>query len=342
MAQKTYVEPRKYEVGPDISQEKYQELVLAIADWFSKTRRTTEPAAAARKAIQDCLDGLKSDGSKWFEASLASLSARIKIKCNFDLDTMQPLMKASEKQKQKKERERARLERKRLKDQDDLHIPGELRAEQKQLGAKRTAEYGTDPKSLLSTKELRYWEKLKRDYIQQFPELAIASAQAELEQLCDMHVLSARYRLKLLNGERVDPNDRARVGEELLRLKKGLGILPDQLEKKVKQNTETTIAAAADKLAKLGNWRELRQRFWVEEMLQLYQMSQEPSADGLGYQLDEIGLFGLTKCRTCHCAKCGHRNYVGISVDELENHLVKIGRIRIEEPDAGSSAPPTA
>src|SRR5215204_3858607 len=110
---KVYREPIKYELGTDISNEKYHELVAGLTAWFATTRKTKAPGVLAKQEVQLCMQGLKKDGTPWFGAASSSLASRLRIMCRFDLETMKPLERASDKQKAKKDKEKARLAAKR-------------------------------------------------------------------------------------------------------------------------------------------------------------------------------------------------------------------------------------
>lgn len=335
--QRRLLTPKVYKVGEDITLEKYQEVLVAVTDWFSKIRNTTEPGAKARQSLQECLDGTTSEGQPWFAAANTSLAARIRSKCRYDIETMQPLLAASDRQREKKQRERKLAAKRRAKAGTDPLIPQELTDEQRRLGAKNL-QYGDDPTVLLSSKELQFWRELYTGYVQQFPELVAISAQSELKQLCDIQTLAERYRMQMLTGQRVDIKDRASVGQDIERLKKALGIHPDQLAKRSQDKIETSIGAVAAKLD-VDQWRVMRAKFWLEELIQIYQMYMQPRADGVGYQMDEVGLYGMTKCRTCLCPVCGTRNFVGIKIQEIERKLIEEGLLEPLDPPTAAPEP---
>lgn len=333
MGQKRYLEPIKYEVGKDISHEQYNEALEKIALFFEQTRpNEREHLSLARQAMKECLEGVTKDGQKWFGAATSSLAARVKIKCRFDITTMMPLINASDERRRKKTKEKERLKKKR--EVTDEYIPETLRKEMEKVhGKKLKPAYGDDPNLLLSTDEHRKWREYKEAYLRQFPaELGSIAAQAELDTLCDLHILNERHRLKLLNGVQVDPNDRKTVVDQLDKLKTSLGIHPNQLAKRIQSKTDTTIGAAAARLEQMGDWRLLRQRFLAEELLQAFQMYMTPTADGLDFQLDKVGLFSATKCMTCSCKKCGHGNFAGLGLDEVRGWLVEKGYLAEVDP----------
>jgi len=314
-----------YKVGEDISEEKYNELILKVGDWYAESRtKLKEPNVAARQALDCCLKGVKvSDPSQaWKGVETAPFATRVRIACRFDVEKMEPLRTVSEANRIKKEKQAARDAKKRQKSSIDPNIPDEVRK-----GLQNSAKYGDDPSVFLSSEEQKNWQKLHDEYVSQFPELGSINAAAELNSLCDLLIVSDRNRLKILKGEKVDPFEQKGLTDQIVNLKKALGIHPDQLAKRVQSQTGGSIGELVKRLEEIPNWREIRDKFWVEEMLQVFQMYMTPSPreDLGGYQLDDIGLFGLTRCRTCACAKCGHRNYVGISIDEIEGKLVEEG-----------------
>lgn len=334
MAQQVYVAPVKYEVGKDIVQEKYEELVLRVADWFAESRRSKEPAILARQLIQESLEGKTKDGQPWFSAAMATLASRIRMKCRFDMDTMQPLRTGSEKTKTKKAKERERTAKRRRDAGEDPNIPDEIRK-----GLQKEAKYGDNPNVFLSSAEEAAWQALRKAYVVQFPDLATVNADAELKLLCDLHIVNERHRTKILQGVPVDSRAQSDLLAKISDLKKALGIHPDQLAKRNQSKSDVSIGAMAAHLESLGNYRELRERFWVEELLQMYQMYMTPSADGLRYQLDEVGLFGLTRSKPCLCPQCGHRVFAGLDIQEIEAWLVTKGALTAVVEDASTTPP---
>jgi len=323
-AARAYHQPLVYRVGEDISHERYNECIAAIGDWFAKSRKTTEPVALAREALHECLEGKTKAGNPWYSAARSTLAARVRSKCRFDIDEMKPLEKATPSRKAQKKRDREATSKKRKATKHERMV-----AEVKEIEAQRS-----NPTSALVGEEKTRWDELRRAYIRQFPEeLSTVAAQAELETLCDLHILTERQRADLLSKRPVDYRDRESVSKQFNTLKKNLGIHPEQLAKRVKEKTDTTIGAAVAKLTGMGDdWRDLRKRFWAEELIQILQMYHTPRADGITHHLDEVGLFGMTKCRTCECAKCGIRNFVGISEPEIVEYLKKEGHIREVDP----------
>jgi hypothetical protein len=151
--------------------------------------------------------------------------------------------------------------------------------------------------------------------------------------LVDLHVVHERNRLKLIKGERVDPVAMASNTKLMTDLKKAMGIHPEQLIKRTAGDSKATIADAAGKFDAMPP--ALRDQMWLEELLLLFQQYHTPSPreDGDGYQLDDIGLFGQTRCRTCACSKCGQKNFVGINIDEVTDYLAKKGTLEELEPE---------
>lgn len=338
MAQTRYVDPIKYVVGKDIDETRYQEVLLRIADWFAESRRTKEPALLARQLVQDCLDGKTKDGQPWFAAATATLESRIRMKCRFDIVKLEPLRTGSEKTRTKKEKERERQAKKRRESGEDPNIPDEVRKD-----LQKSAKYGDNPNTFLSSGEEKAWHELRKAYVTQFPDLSTINADAELKLLCDLHIVNERQRLRLLKGEYVEPKTQTEILGRIADLKKALGIHPDQLAKRNQSKTDTSIGAAAARLESMGNYREMREKFWVEELLQLWQMYMTPTADGYSYQLDDVGLFGLTRSRPVVCPRCDHRVFAGLSIDEIEAWLIQKGVLRqveVKEPVDESTPTP--
>lgn len=321
--QRLVPETRVYVVGEDLTTEEYNAIILGLADWYAKTRDTREPAALARQEFDFCLRGVNKQGIPWKTMESAPLRSRVLSMCRFDIDTKQGRENATDKQKRKKQREKERLKQRAQAAQQDPLIPDELRKEQR-----RTARYGDNPNVFLSSEEEREWRRYREGILKEHPELNTVTMSALLDQLCDRIVLQKRQRMKVLGGERVDPQDSLGTATEIEKLTKMLGISADQLAKKVTSKQDTSVAAAAARLDSMGDWRKIRLRWFAEEMLQAYASFMRPTADGLGYQLDEVGLFGLTRCRAVECPKCNTLNYAGFTIDEIEGWLVAQGYLK--------------
>lgn len=336
-----YQEPTVYEIGKDISQEDYNLAVQRIGDWFSQIRSTREPVLLARQTLDRCLKGVTAKGQPWWTAARMSLNGRVRAMCNFDLKTMQPILSSSEKQKRKRERDKksAKTRREREKQTENKLLTDEVRQELRRQGI----TYGQEVTTLLTYEEEKKWKKWHADYVRDFPWLDSASSRAELGQLCDLLIMQERMRMDRVSGKRrVDQKDAIELVDEMYKLKKTLGILPEQLAKRVSESTDSvTIGMAAAKLdPNQGmDYRAVRQEAFKQEVLQIFQMFHTRRADGKGYQLDEPGLFALTRCRTCECAGCGHRNVAGFLESELREYLVNEGLLEPEVlDDAGTQA----
>jgi hypothetical protein len=318
-AQKTYRQPIAYEIGKDLPQEQYEAIMVAVGDWFREWRATDEPMADARFRIKCCLEGTTIEGQPWFSAWNSTFAARMRMLCRFDIEKMQPIRTGDEKRRQRKQatREKEYAARRAGNAANDPHIPeltkGELNG---------AVNYGT--KALpVTDAEQRTWEEYRDAYLIQFPELRTVNAKGELSMLCDLHVVHERNRLKLLKGERIDANALLDTTRMIADLKKALGIHPDQLQKRVDKDRTGSLADAVARFESMP--QAVRDKFLAEELLLLWQMYQTPSprGDGSGYQLDEVGLFGATRCATCACAKCGHVNFRGLSVEQIQGWLEK-------------------
>jgi hypothetical protein len=318
-----------YEVGKDISQATFDHLGVAVADWFRSWRPDhKEPAADARLRIKCCLEGKTLNGASWYSHWNSSFATRMRMLARFDVDKMQgittgdPVKKAS-KQKAKAKEMRERTEKAGTRDK---YIPDITR---KELDGR--IHYG-DKAMPITEAEQKLWREYRDAYLAEFPELRTVNARGELSSLCDLQIVHERNRLKLLNGDRIEAQEMLETTKLITELKKALNIHPEQVAKRVKAEEGGSIAEAAARFEALP--KEVRDRFLAEELLILYQQYMQPSPreDSGGYQLDEVGLFGATRCRTCHCSKCGQRNYAGFSIDEVETHLVARGWLVPENP----------
>lgn len=321
--QRLVAEPAVYTVPEDLTPERQTAVLLALTEWFSKSRSTREPAAVARQELDFCMRGVTKAGKPWKGMERATLAARVRSMCRFDLEKMEPLLNASDAQRKKKEREKELRRRKDARGMNAL-IPDELRAEMK-----RGFRAGDNPAVYLSSAEEAEWRKFKEDTLRDYPHLNNTTSLKLLDQLADLVMISERQRVGFLSGkEKVDYEDRAAVTQQIDRLMKILGIHSEQLIKRKDDKKDTSISAAALRMSQLGDYRKLRLRFWAEELLQIYAMFMQPSADGLTYQLDDVGLYGLTKTRVVCCPKCKTRNWAGLSIDEIEAWLVKSGLLK--------------
>lgn len=338
--QKRLVTPRVYEVEVDISAEKINELVMNLADWFVEIRPTVkEPTVLARQKINDCLEGKKTDGSPWFSAANSTFETRILMACRFDMVTMSGRKSADEKSKVNRVRKKEREVKNKLAKREDQNIPDEIRA-----NLRNSAKYGDNAQVFLSSAEHKRWTELQKAYQTEFPELKTINAEAELNKLLNLLIVDERQQMKLLQGKDTSVYDLKGITDQIVALKRALGIHPEQVAKRTKDTIGGSIAEVVARLEAMGDAKEIRAAFQTEEFLQLYQMYNSPSprADAGGYQLDEVGLFGMTRCRTCHCAGCGLRNYVGFDINEIEDHLKAEGVIEVEpEPSELAVRPMT-
>jgi hypothetical protein len=328
-------EPLVYEIGKDISLERYQEAIEKIADWLSQIRNTKEPVAAAKYYVDCCMRGVTpSDGkSKWFAMATSTLTNRIRSACRFDIDTMTPLVTADEKRKARKEKEKLRSRAKREAEKVDKNLPDEYR---KKLATDAT--YGEDPLVFFTSAELERRERLKDAYLKEYPQLRSVASESKLDMLLDLTLLLERIRFRQAKDQKgkTEEYQIQQLTKQIVELEKALNIHPDQLAKQQKEKEGGTIGEAVRRLEE-ATPIELRERWLAEELLVLFQMYHTPSPrqNMGGHQLDEVGLFGATRCRTCSCVKCGTRNYAGLDVEEIEQWLTdrKYLKVVTEESD---------
>lgn len=379
--------PTVYEIGVDLPEARYHELVQRVGDWFAEIRSTKEPVAAARAAIDACLRGVKpSDGTTpWDAAATASLAKRIRMACRFDLDTMQPLRTGTEKTKKKKEQAKLRKERLKAAATVDPNYPAEYHASQAEaataaladaLGAPaagydyakigladrntrldgRTARpgdrtYGDDPLEFFTTAERARMEELRASYVHDYPELKGVASQAKLDMLLTLTLLMERLRFRAAKGEKTQAIEFQiqQLTKQIVELERALDIHPDQVRKRQKEREGGTIGEAVRRLEEQVS-PALLQRWLAEELILAFQSFHTPSPrdDRGGYQLDEVGLYGATRCRVTTCPECGTKQFAGFTVEEVEawlvanGYLVPTGRVADTAPVAAPEAPTDA
>ncbi len=319
----------EYEIGVDISKEMYLEVLSGLAQWFEQSRKTKEPAASAKHYLDSCMKGVKpSDGTPWQSMAMSSLAARVRSACRYDIILMQPIVKPAEAAKAKRDRERARYHEKKAAESQakvDPNLPKEYSM------APVDVSYGDSPLVFFTTNELKRRESLKEGYLKDFPQLRSVASEAKLDMLLDLTLLMERMRFRQAKDTdkgRATESAMQSMTKQIVELEKALNIHPDQLAKQQKEKEGGTIGEAVRRLDET-NPIELREKWLVEELLVLYQMyhQKSPRHNMGGYQLDEVGLFGLTRCRTCHCSSCGTRNYAGLNIEEVEDYLKKKGNL---------------
>jgi hypothetical protein len=333
------IQPIQYKIGRDVSQDTYTQWTLKIAEWFSERKPTLkEPVKVAKRYLDCCMRGTKprDPEKKWTGAEQWTLALRIRSACAYDVEKMAPIYNKLDRRRVRKNQLKQRLEKEKVRKRTDPLLPEAVR-----VLARKEATYGDDPSIFLSPKEHRRWVELKEQYTKQFPELALVNAEAELNVLCDLLVMSERHRLKMLNGEKMDTREYQNLINTIDSIKTTLGIHPNQLAKRVQERRAGSFAELLARFEGMDDARATRERHWIEELMQLYQMYHQPSPrnDMGGYQLDDVGLLGMTGCRTCKCASCGTHNFAGLKIDEVERYLEMREVLTVEsEPSQSADA----
>ena len=314
-----------YKIGEDLTQEHYDKVVVALASWFEKVRSTKEPVAAAKHVLDCCMRGVKaSDGQPWQTAATATLATRLKMAAQFDLELLKGIMTANIEKKQKRERDKLSKERRKLETQNDTGYGKEFTDLQK-------ASYGDSPLMFFTTAELKHREKLRKGYLQQFPQLDNIAAEGKLNLMLDLMLLVDRLRFRNADTRKgavkATENEIQSLTKQLVDLEKAMGIHPEQLAKLQKDSQGGSIGEAVKRMDEMGGAKQLRELAFAEELILAWQACQMPSprTNTGGYQVDEVALWGMTQCRTCECPKCGQRNVAGFSVEEIEAWLVAQG-----------------
>lgn len=306
-----------------------------------------------------------SDGkTPWDAAATATLAKRIRMACRFDLDTMQPLRTGSEKTRRKRDQEKLRKERKREQAKVDPNYPPEYRAptaavpvaapaadavpgerpggyDYAAIGLAdrntrldgRTARpgelgYGDDPLEFFTTAERQRMDEIRAAYLHDYPELKGVASQAKLEMLLTLTLLLERFRFRAAKGEKTVAIEQQiqQLTKQIIELERALDIHPDQVRKRQKEREGGTVGEAVRRLEEQVDPALLR-RWQAEELLLAFQSFHTPSPrdDRGGYQLDEVGLYGLTRCRVTTCPECGTKQYAGFRIEEVEAWLVQHG-----------------
>lgn len=319
-----------YTIGEDISEEKYREAIEKMADWLAQTRKSVkEPVVRAKQLMDACLQGRKpSDGGPWESAATVSLATRVRMAARFDIETMKGLETASERTKAKKAKEKARLDRRRAEKQKDLGYPEEYREK-----SPVELSYGDDPRAFFTTAERANYTRKQEALLKQFPQLDNVAQESKVAMYITLQILFERMQFRALAAgakkDEIVSTERAMedLTKRIVDLEKAMGIDPVTLHKTQDKKEGGTIGDAIRRFESMGDWREVRLKYWVEEMLLIYTMfmSSSPRTDMGSYQLDEVGLYGLTKTRVVECPHCGNTNWSGLKIEEIEQWLIDHG-----------------
>lgn len=334
--QRRLLTPIVYVVGDDISVEHHALLIAKLTDWLSQTRKTSAPSILAKQIIDACLKGVKPTDGKtpWFKAANTPFKTRIKQATNFDCSSDNPEewhgnVGRNEALRAKKTRERDRTETKARAHLGDQFLPDEVRQD-----LRKQVKYGDNPLILLSHEEETKWQELFKDFQKEYPHLRLASAEAELGLLCSLLVAQSRFQLQLLGGRTVDEVKFAKLVDQIPKIKESLDIHPNQINRRKEKAKSQSVGDAVAKFEAMGDWRQVRLAYWAKEIIQSVQMFNQPRADGSGYQLDEVGFFGLHRCGTCECSGCGQRNVRGLNYEDVERYAIEKKLIEPDDDDA--------
>lgn len=311
----------QYIVGVDLTQDRYDEILTALVEWFKEYRPGVEAEPAAKYALDCCMAGvvLKDGKTPWITLAKSTLQARIKAATRFDINTMSPL---------KKEKGTGRKK-------EAKTLVGNMMKSDRTYAYKRakpasTVEFGDNPLSLYTSLELKRRAALLEAYLTEFPQLDNVASRPKLDMMLDLILLLDRVRIRIGKNDgrqAAETEDQlTKLTKQLVDLEKALNIHADQLAKQQKEKEGGSIGEAVRRFEESVPL-ELRERWFAEELIMLYQMyhQRSPRQNMGGHQLDDIALFGATRCRTCSCSKCGERNFAGLSVEEIERYLIDVG-----------------
>lgn len=327
--------PIIYKVGEDLSQEQFNELVQKVGDWFSEIRNTKEPVKLAKMTLEACLRGVKPTDplSTWDSAATATLAKRVRMACRYDMDTMSPLRTADDQRKVRKQQAKDRERDKKQEARVDPNYPAEFKT--------MDPSYGDDPAVFFTSKELSIREERRQAMTTQFPQLDNAAQGPKLDMLLDLQLLFERLRYRNAaagadkKNVKVTEKEMQDYTRQIIDLEKAMGIDPVSVDKMQKKKEGGSVGDAVRRFEEMGNYRELREKLFAEELILAYQMYHQPSprTDMGGFQLDDVGLFGITKCRVVTCPKCQTKVFGGFTVQEIEEWLMKRGLLKqVNEP----------
>jgi hypothetical protein len=350
------VAPKVYEIGVDLTRERYDEVVQALGEWFKATRVTKEPFAAAKHSMDCCLLGVKvADGKTPIKGKMAASSweARVRSVCRYDPEKMQGIETHYAVREQRRA-ERIAMENE-LRERQPTITEASLRRvrqasyrthkKEKEYDANypeeyrrpkpEDATYGDDPLVFFTFQEIEDRDRMKAAYLEQFPQLNNVAAMPKLDQLLDLVVIQKRLRFRNAqagekNTVRATEKEMSDMIKQVVDLEKAMGIDPVTVAKTQREKEGGSIGDAVRRFESLPDWREIRLREWVEELLMIYVMfmRRSPRSDTSGYQLDEVGLYGLTKSRVVECPQCGTKNFAGLRIAEIESWLVANGYLK--------------
>jgi hypothetical protein len=316
----------QYEVGKDVTQERYDAILAGVITWFKEYRPNVDHEREARHALECCLRGvqLKDGKTPWSKMAKASFEVRVRMATRFDPETMEPRrVAASPGVKTARVKQNARAKELRRIMTDNPTYPSKPKNPDE-------PKYGENPLSMFSDAELLRRDKLRQGFLDDFPQLSSVAAQAKLDMLLDLTLLMDRLRFRQLKEQSVTAIEEqlSEISKQILALEKALNIHPDQVAKQQREKEGGSVGEAARKLDEAVPY-EVRERWFAEELIMMYQMYHQRSPRGNmgGYQLDEVGLFGLTRCRTCACSGCGQRNFAGLNIEDIETYLTEHGHI---------------
>lgn len=326
---------RTYQVGKDLSYDRYEEIIAALAEWYKEFRPKVEPYDMAKYTIDCCLNGVQMrDGvSPWSKMAQSTLATRVRQAAQFDIDTMTPLRAKPKEARPPGEVEAGKADAKARKEEKLIARIADADSTYDSVKglAKADAEYGDNPQIFFTSTELIRRNRLKEGYLADFPQLRAIAAQTKLDMLLDLTLLLDRLRFRQARSQSLRDTEEqiGKITKQILDLEKALNIHPDQLAKQLKEREGGTIGEAVRRLEEAVP-AELRERWFLEELLMLWQMYHQPSPRNNmgGYQLDEVGLFGATRCRTCTCSGCGQHNYAGLEIEEIGTYLKEKGLLK--------------
>lgn len=299
--------------GEDFSTAEIETLTLRIAAWYRSEpsgRKYDDPAAMAAEHVRQCLLAINDRGTKWVRCPV-DFKKRIRVKCNYDVDSERGIPRHKQK----------------------LTLGREVTAAVRDMDPVATVFDRTE-----------FEKNMVAQILLEYPELDNAVHRLNVEQLAMIYAeqQGVRAKLKLMSAGAKSYGDLlenlTKLEQSAERTMKLLDIHPDQLRKKADRRREGT---AGDLIATLeeDDFKE-RERLWaMQAALQFWWMCEHPNGRGDGPQILPWEMWHMTRSvpMTHRCPggdACGKEVTLihGFTPAELKQYLLTRGCIKLMEP----------
>ena len=304
------------EEGGDFTPAEIDLLAYQIAEYFQspKSERSyDDPLEAAKQILQDCLTAQTAKGTPWKNAP-NDFAARVRVKANFDMDTGEG------------------------KEIDAIKSPQAVRAKkERESGA--TDAMARNP-VLASFDEAAFRTEQYDAILEAYPELDTPAHRPNVSRLALLYAQQ-----EIISRELIVTNSQKKRADfvttldvmtrTIEKVMKSLDIHPDQVRRRLDQQTEGTLADLVSLIDGDEDFVE-RERLWaLTTALQLWWMSKHPNGRGDGPQVHDFEIWHLTRSRpfafTCECGKHYPNLIEGFVPEELRDYLIDRG-VLVETP----------